>query len=327
MTPSVRKVLRITVGSAAAVVLAAMVLLYRPDIPVETLRESYADTVSRFVDLEGMQVHYKDEGSGLPLLLLHGTAASLHTWDGWTSELDDDFRIVRLDFPGFGLTGPDPSGDYSIERRVELTAKFLDLLAIERCSLAGNSLGGYIAWQVAARRPERVEKLILVDPAGYHSEQRRGTVFDLGRIPVLRHVIARLTPRSLVRMGLVQSYGDPSKITPDLVERYYRLLRREGNRQALMGSLSQERSADEGRIRTIRQPTLVIWGSEDRLIPVEHSERFHRDLPDSRLIVYDGIGHVPMEEIPERSAADAREFLLTSEAGSAGVSPASEPQM
>lgn len=179
---------------------------------------------------------------------------------------------------------------------------------------AGSSLGGEIAWQLAARRPEQVGRLVLVDPAGYPVAGHLN-VFDLGRVPGLRHLVAQLTPRFLVAVGLREAYGDPSRVTDELVDRYYGLLRRPGNRQALLDSLAVEDTSDPEVIRTVSQPALVMRGREDRLISVELAERFHRDLPCSRMIVYGGIGHVPMEEIPARSAADARDFLLATDAG------------
>ena len=295
----------------AVAVIAGGVFFYRPDVPPAELEARYADVASRFLEWDGLRIHYKDEGSGPPLLLLHGTASSLHTWDGWVAELRDRFRLLRLDLPGFGLTGPEPHHDYSPERRVEVLAALLDHLGVERCSVAGNSLGGYLAWQLAARRPERVDRLVLVDAAGYPEHRATGmTVMDLGRIPVLSSVLGKLTPRFLIAAGVREAYGDPSRATPEIIDRYYRLLLREGNRQALLAGLNSERPAELDAIRSISRPTLVMWGREDRLIAVELAERFHQDLPDSELIVYPGIGHVPMEEIPRRSAQDAEAFLL-----------------
>lgn len=304
------KKLRIVLLVLAAVGVAAAVALHRPDVPVEELKAEFTDETSRFLELEGMEVHYKDEGEGPALVLLHGTSSSLHTWDGWADELSSDFRVVRLDFPGFGLTGPDPTDDYSIERRVELLAAFLDALGIERTHLAGNSLGGLIAWQFAARRPERVERLILLDAAGYRDDGGGFTVFDLVGIPGLGPFLTKRTPRALVAAGVEQSYADPALVTPELVDRYDRLLLRAGNREALLAMLTSRAPSDEERIRTVRQPTLVMWGRQDRLIPVAMAERFARDLPRAEVVIYDGVGHVPMEEIPERSARDARKFLL-----------------
>lgn len=303
-------------GLALVALALPLALAYRGELEPAPLEALYAGPESRFVEVGGVRLHYRDQGDGPPVLLLHGTAASLHTWDGWVSELRGDLRLVRLDLPGFGLTGPDPEGDYSTPRRVEVLTAFLDRLAIERCAVAGSSLGGYLALELAIRHPRRVERLVLVDPAGY--PQRRGggaTVLDLGRLPYLRHLFSRLTPRLVVAAGVRQAYGDPARAGSELVDRYYRLLRRRGNRQALLEALSGERALEPAALRSLKQPVLLLWGSEDRLIDVRQAELFQRDLPRSRLVVYDGVGHVPMEEIPRRSARDARAFLSARPAG------------
>lgn len=294
-------------------------LFYRPELDPVELETRYADESSRFLEIDGVRVHYRDEGDGPPLLLIHGTASSLHTWDGWVDELGE-MRLIRLDLPGFGLTGPDSAGDYSPARRVEILGGLLDRLGVERCSVAGNSLGGFLALKLAIAQPDRVDRLVLLDPAGYPRRRRGGpTVFDLGRTPVLKHFMSRLTPRFMVALGVRQSYGDLQKVTPELIDRYYDLLRRRGNREALVSGLNFEGGLDLDAVRALPHSTLILWGSEDRLISVELADEFDADIPESRLLVYDGIGHLPMEEIPVRSARDAREFLRTPVGGGDGV--------
>lgn len=304
----------ISLGSAVVIVVVLIASLYRPELDPSVLEQEFVDSASRFAELAEMRVHFKDEGDGPPLLLIHGTASSLHTWDGWAAELAERFRLVRLDLPGFGLTGPDPTGDYSHARRVEVIVALLDYLRIERTAVAGSSLGGGIALELARTHPERVDALVLVDSAGYPVPRREGfIVFDLARLPIAGQLLSRLTPRVLVRSGVRQSYGDESKVTPELVDRYYRLLRRRGNRRALIAGLLTENHLDRDAIRSLEQPVLVMWGREDRLIAVETASDFDTDLADSDLVVYDGVGHVPMEEIPERSAEDTAQFLLSLE--------------
>lgn len=304
------KILKLLLILLVLAIAACGVVLYRPDLDPAELEELYAGGASRFLEWDGLRIHYRDEGAGPPLLLIHGTAASLHTWDAWVAELGERYRLVRLDLPGFGLTGPEPDHDYSIERRVDVLVALLDHLGIERATVAGNSLGGYVAWQLAWRRPERVDALVLVDASGYpKGPSSGGNIFDLGRVPVLGPLLSKLTPRALVAAGVRQAYGDPSVPSPELIDRYYRLLRRAGNRQALLVALNRERRDDTARIPGITQPTLVMWGEEDQLVPVADAERFHEDLPKSQLVVYPEIGHLPMEETPERSARDATAFL------------------
>lgn len=290
---------------AAAGILAAF---YHRELTVAELASDYAGGASRFLELDAATVHYRDEGAGAALVLLHGTASSLHTWDGWTRELKDDFRLVRLDLPGFGLTGPFHHRDYRSERYLELLDAFLDRLGVESCSVAGNSLGGHFAWRYALHRPERVAKLLLIDSSGYPGMPGSGTL-ELARVPVLKNLLLRITPRFLFTRALHEVYADDSKVVPELVDRHFRLTLREGNRRALMDRMAVRQDGDEARLGELWQPTLVMWGGQDPWIPVEWAHRFAADLPNAEVVVYPEAGHVPMEEIPGPTAQDARAFL------------------
>lgn len=304
------KKLGLGLGILLGILSIPLALFYRAEIPLEELLPRYADDASQFPELAGQNLHVKDEGDGPCLLLIHGTAASLHTWDGWVEELRSEFRLLRLDLPGFGLSGPHPSGDHGADTRLAAIEAVLDHAGVDSCSLAGNSLGGFLAWRFVLRWPERVERLVLIDAAGYPRQgDGGGNVLSLARIPVLNTLLTRITPRHLVEKGLRQVYGDPSKFTPELADRYYDLLLREGNRQALVGGGSRGESQIH-RLGEIHHPTLILWGALDSWIPVEDAHRFHDDLPNAQLRVYEGVGHVPMEEIPIQTARDAREFLL-----------------
>ena len=294
---------------------------YHADIPVDDLRAEFTNQESQFIDVLGMSVHYRDEGSGPLLVLIHGTAASLHTWDGWVDALQDDFRIVRLDIPAFGLTGPDPTDDYSIDRYVEFLEAFASALNLESFALAGNSLGGEIAWRYALAHPQRVNRLVLVDAVGYaRSEgQKENLAFKLARTSGFKTVMSKITPRFLYRQGLLEVYGDDSKVTEELVDRYFRLSLREGNRRAFAERVIAAQVPIKGDVRNITQPTLILWGADDLWIPLEHGRNFARDIDGSQLVVYPGVGHVPMEEIPEQSAADTRTFLLAAQDGGEAV--------
>ncbi len=295
--------------------------IYERDLSVEELAAAYGGPTSQFLELETATVHYRDEGSGPTLLLLHGLGSSLHTWDSWVAELSDAFRLVRLDHPGFGLTGPFSHRDYSAQRYVELLDEFLDRLGIENCSIAGNSMGGFFAWRYTLHNPERVDKLILIDASGYPAMLGASTV-QIARVPLLKDLITRFTPRFLFGRALREAYADDSKITDDLIDRHFRLVLRAGNRQALVDRMAvRNDDLRSDRIPEIRQPALILWGEEDLWIPVRFAHRFHADLPNSELIIYPEVGHVPMEEIPVRTARDARAFLIGSVASdrSAGL--------
>lgn len=284
---------------------------YHADIPLAELQAKYANEASRYVDVLGMPIHYRDEGQGKPLLLLHGTAASLHTWDGWAGALRPDFRIVRLDLPGFGLTGPDPGRNYTIQRYVEVLHAFVQELQLTQFHLAGNSLGGEIAWRYALAHPEHVDRLILVDAGGHPRSERKAAplVFRLARLPVIDRLFTAITPRYIHRNSLLDVYGDPDKVTDSLIDRYFELSLRPGNRQAFIDRAQVIASGPEGDPKMIKQSTLILWGGQDRWIPPADGEAFARDIADAKLIMYPNAGHVPMEEIPGETAEAVLEFL------------------
>lgn len=294
-------------------VIAAILLAHlRLDLPVETLAREFADEYSHFVEIDGLKVHYRDEGRGEPLVLLHGWSASLHTWDGWAEKLEKDFRVIRPDLPAFGLTGPAAGADYSIDFYVDFLDRFLTKLGVEESCIAGNSLGGGITWLYAARYPDKVKKIILLDAAGYEMEMP--AITKLARPKIIRAIIRHITPRYAIRFLVHQVYGDGKKVTAETVDRYYRLLLRENNREVLFTVLDRigdsKNEEVEPQLHSIKVPALIMWGEKDAWIPLELAYRFKQDLPDARLLTYEGVGHIPMEEIPEITAQDALDFLL-----------------
>jgi pimeloyl-ACP methyl ester carboxylesterase len=287
---------------------------WAPERTVEELRARWGAPPSVFLNVAGMRVHMRDEGprdDASPIVLLHGTASSLHTWEGWAEALKRKRRVIRIDLPGFGLTGPSPEGIYSVDNDVRLVMAMLDSLGIERCVLGGNSLGGGIAWRAALAHPLRVEKLILVDSGGYPTRPTSMPIaFYLARLPMIDWMARNTLPRGLVEQGLRSVYGDPSKVTPELVDRSRELTRREGNRRALIERGRQRRPTTLAhRIAELKLPTLIIWGGRDRLIPPDTAERFHHDIAGSTMVIFDDLGHVPQEEDPVRTVAAVKQFL------------------
>lgn len=307
-------ILAIIVVTVLAVIGGYVATTWAPDVSVEVLKARWAPPPSQFLAIDGMQVHLRDEGprdDSVPIVLLHGTSSSLHTWDGWADSLKGTRRVIRFDLPGFGLTGPAPDGDYGMTAYVRFVTHVLDTLGAHRVVLAGNSLGGWIAWRVAVARPELVQRLVLVDAAGYPFESQSVPIgFRLARIPVLNKLVQRILPRSVVEGSVRNVFGDPAKVTPALVDRYYDMARREGNRAALVARFSQGRAdPDTTAIRTIRQPTVIMWGERDRLIPPDNAVRFARDITGSRVLTFATLGHVPHEEDPVVTLAAVRRFL------------------
>lgn len=309
------KTLAVKLVGALLVLTALAVMLSRaPERPVETLVARWAPPPSDFVDLDGQLVHLRDEGprsDPLPLVLVHGTSSSLHTWEGWVAALRGQRRVITFDLPGFGLTGPSASGDYRGETYARFTLALLDRLGVARFAIGGNSLGGEVAWRVALRAPERVDRLILVDAAGPAFERQNIPVgWIVARTPVLNRVMEHVLPRAMVAASVASVYGDPQRVTPELVDRYFELTVREGNRRALAQRLAQWQPGEGAeRIATIRAPTLILWGGRDRLIPPSVGRWFEQQIAGSTLVVFDDLGHVPHEEDPRRTVEVVRSFL------------------
>ena len=298
----------------AVLLLLGLAMVWAPDKPVAMLRARWAPPPSRFVALAGMQVHLRDEGprtDSVPIVLVHGTSASLHTWDGWAASMRGTRRVIRFDLPGFGLTGPSPDQDYSLDAYTRVTLQLLDALGVSRFAIAGNSLGGEVAWHVAAAAPDRVAALILVDAVGYPIVSQKVPIgFRMARTEGLSWLFTRILPRSVVESSVRSVYGDPSRVSDSLVTRYFELTLREGNRASLPRRFAQSSNgADSSTIATLRVPTLIMWGGRDGLIPPDHAGRFARDIPGSRIELFPELGHVPHEEDPVRTAAAARAFL------------------
>lgn len=300
----------------------ALALSRAPDRSVQSLVARWAPPPSQFIDLHGQLVHLRDEGPrhAAPLVLVHGTSASLHTWEGWSAELRAQHRIISFDLPGFGLTGPFTgryaSWGYSGDELARFVLELLDELRVERFAIAGNSLGGEIAWRVASLAPQRVQRLLLVDAAGYELRSESVPIgFRVASVPGLNRAFEWWLPRGLVESSVREVYGDPSRVTPALVDRYFETTLREGNRRALVQRFQaqaqdlQSVPANVARLRALQVPTLLIWGARDRLIPPAWGERFRRDIAGSRLVVLDGLGHVPQEEDAARSVAPVKAFL------------------
>ncbi|KPF79502.1 alpha/beta hydrolase [alpha proteobacterium AAP81b] len=310
--PAARWPRRLAIALAALVALLAIAFaVFRtPDIPVATLRAKYGSPASRYLEITpGQILHLRDEGprTGFPVLLLHGSNASLHTWQPWTDRLiAAGYRVVRFDFPGHGLSSPAPSRDYSAAAYVAVTDLVAQRLGLSRFAVAGNSMGGGVAWKYAVAHPGKVAALVLVDASGQPAPKGSDLPigFRIARMPVIRDLATAITPRSLLDKSLHQSVSVQAVASPAAVDRYWELLRYPGNRAATLDRFSQTPPPpDEAGLRAITAPTLILWGREDRLIPVSSADWFKAHLPRARVTILDGIGHIPMEEAPDASLA------------------------
>ncbi len=292
----------------------ALWLSRAPDWPVEALVARWAPPPSDFIDVKGQLVHLRDVGprdDPEPLVLIHGTSDSLHTWEGWAKGLSPRQRVISFDLPGFGLTGPSASGDYRGDTYARFVLDLMDQLKVQRFAVAGNSLGGEVAWRTALMAPQRVAKLILVDAAGPDFESDSVPIgFLVARVPVLNRIFDWVLPRPMVVASVRSVYGDPSRVTDAVVDRYYEMALREGNRRALVQRFQQnQRGQDAERIRELKLPTLILWGGRDRLVPLSVGRQFQQDISGSELVVFDDLGHVPHAEDPQRTLAPVQAFL------------------
>ena len=309
-----KKVLKYSGISLLAVVflgIGLLIIFYKNALPLDYLKEKYALEHSQYKDVLGMPMHYTIEGKGTKtLVLLHGTGGSIHDWDLWIEELKDSFQLVRLDLPGFGLTGANPENVYSLDFYMDFLEKAFDAIGVDSFALAGNSFGGHLAWNYALLHEKQVEKLILVDASGYPRQSKKLPIaFRMGANPFLSKWLEKITPRFIIKKTAFAVYADDSQVSNERIDRYYELLLREGNRKAVMQRLQQVKQDRHHLIKGLKMPVLVMSGDEDLLVPVENAERFHEDIANSVLKIYKNVGHVPMEEIPEKSANDVMVFL------------------
>lgn len=293
---------------AIAVVIATWI--YR-DIPAEQLEAKYAGPASRFINIEGVRIHYRDEGEGPVVVLIHANFASLLGWDPWIEALQDSYRVVRMDMTSHGLTGPDPTGDYSPERTLEIFEKFIDAMDLDEFSIGGTSMGGTVAIHYTHDHPERIKKLILLSPGSLEGKERKAG--PRGEVPDAAYILKYIMPRALPEFMLRGGFGDKSKLTDELVDRWYDMWRREGNREAQLDRLSQYKPGDiEGIIRQLEVPTLLMWGEKNTTAKYEQAAHFRElleNVDSLKFISYPGVGHMAVQEAGEETGRDVRAFL------------------
>ena len=312
----VKKVFKYLFIGLIVCVLILIVWAWRNNLSLKYLKAKYANSDSKFIQIAGSTVHFKDVGlrnDSLPLVLIHGTGASLHTWEGWTKALINEKRIITLDLPAYGLTGPNSKEDYSLELYVKVVDSLLLKLGIKKCIIGGNSLGGFVSWNYAIQYPSKVNKLILVDAAGYKLTSKSVPIaFKMAQWPFINSAFLYITPRIVIEKSLKNVYYDERKVTDELIDRYFELSLREGNRKAFITRMTKNKVFSENiseLVKTIPIPTLVLWGENDKLITLESAYKFHKDLPNDTLVILPRLGHTPMEEDPITTVNVVKDFL------------------
>ncbi len=304
--------MRIALIASALVPLIGLVAywLWTPDRERAVLEARYLAAPGDMLTVAGTRLHVRDSGpkDAPALILLHGFGASLHTWEPWAQQLAGEFRVIRLDLPGSGLSPPDATGDYTDARSLQLLLALMDQLGVGRASLIGNSMGGRIAWTLAARHPERVERLVLIAPDGFASPG-----FEYGKAPKVSPMVRlmRVTlPKPLLTMSLAPAYANPAAMTDELATRYHDLFLAPGARDAMIARMEQLVLVEPtALLQQIKAPTLLLWGEQDAMIPLANSADYLRSISGARLMTLTGLGHLPHEEDPLRSLVPVRAFL------------------
>lgn len=327
------KILKILGIAVLLIIAAGGILLYKNDIPADVVDAQYSSAASKFMAAaSGARVHYRDEGKpdGIPIVLIHGSNASLHTWEPWVNQLGAEYRIISMDLPGHGLTGRTPDDDYTSDAFIKVVDEVVNLLKVDRFILGGNSMGGGVTWRYALAYPEKVQAMLLIDASGLPEwwqeqqvEQANSTedetnkkeaplAFKLLSQGWFRTLARHLDPYRLTAQGVRSAYNNSPVVNDALIQRYYNISLREGTRDATMirfASFDPTASIEKIDLSPLTQPTLIMWGKEDSLISVTMAYQFDKALTDSTLVIYDNIGHIPMEELPEQSAKDVHNFI------------------
>lgn len=307
---------RKVIGGLLIVLLVAAIVagrwLWTPDLDRTALEAKYSGGPGDFLTILGIRMHVRDTGpkTAHAVIMIHGLAASLHTWDAWAQDLSSSYRVICFDLPGAGLSGRDPTDDYTDTRSVQILAALMDQLEIARATVIGNSIGGRIAWRFAAQQPGRVYKLVLISPDGFESGG-----FEYGKTPQIPSVLKLMRyilPAPLLRMNLAAAYADPAALSDAVVTRYHEMLLAPGVRNALIERMQQTILEDPVPIlNRIQAPTLLLWGEQDALIPFSNAKDYVRALPRGTLVPLPSVGHVPQEESPAESLRHVKSFLET----------------
>ncbi|MFN6080021.1 MAG: alpha/beta fold hydrolase [Bacteroidota bacterium] len=308
-----KNLLKYSLSAITAFLIIVIAIYWKNDIDLNELKDKYAYPSSSFISIDGINVHYRDVGKGEAILLIHGTGASLHTWEKWIDILSPGYRVISFDLPGFGLTGPDPNHNYQISRYTVILDSLMVKLKVDSFHIAGNSLGGLVAWRYTTQFPQKILTLNLIDAAGLPQPGKKPPfIFQLAKLPVLSTLMQKVTPKSIIKNSMLDVYKNDQLVTEKLIDRYFELSLREGNRTAFVKRMSQlNEKLDINDLKRITAPVLIQWGKDDRWIPLAKGYEFKKIIPKAELKIYNR-GHVPMEENPMETVEDYMIFLKKS---------------
>ncbi len=289
-------------------------LLLRPSelVAKEDAKRLFTLPTSHYLQWRGGELHYTDEGQGVPVIMVHGYGGSYRNWQKLNDSLKEQYRVIRLDLPGFGLSDlPGDEGEKIdfLKLYSDYFTFMLDTLHLDSVYMIGNSMGGMMAWNAALQHPTIIKKLVLIGSAGYELEKIAQGVSKLMNVPGMGLFYAKGMPLAMSEGGARRVYADTSRINHAEVANNNKLWNRQGNLEAAYRLMQSHQFPDSSRIRDITTPTLIIWGRNDRIVPVAHAYKFQRDIKGAELVIIDTCGHVPMIERPGITAAAVRKFL------------------
>lgn len=294
--------------------LIALIILGCSSTEVVDYKKMYSKPAegSKFLKIDNTDIHYKREGSGKPILLLHGICDSLHTWRHWKIGLNNEgYELISIDLPGYGLTGK-WDRPYSTENYLDLIKKILEKLDVDqKVTIIGNSLGGYMAWNYAIKYPKQVDKLVLISPAAYPMSPPLVVHFGQDRFT---RWIAKTFSNKYIYKKIAQSvFYDDKKMSTYDSDRFYHLSLIEGNYEAYMDTFEEilKLVNIEPDLKRLKTKTLLLWGEEDAWIPFEQSIRWKEDVENLTFKSYEKVGHVAQLEHPKQSLIDTINFLKT----------------
>ena len=285
-------------------------LAWTPDLPRQSLLQTYSQVGNATLQVGEQAVFIQDTGprEAPTIVLLHGFGASLQTWDAWAAELEKQWRVVRIDLPAFGLTGPAVNQDYSDEADVARLLALFDQLDLQQTIVGGHSMGGRIAWNFASAHPERVSHLLLVSPDGFPDP--RSTSEQTYKVSPWLGLMKYSLPAWALKMGVAPAYGDDKLLTADTMRRYQDMMRAPGVRAALIERMRQTRNSDPvPRLQSLKMPVLLVWGDKDAFIPITNAQDYLKAIPQATLVAIPQAGHVVHEEAPLPSVQAVKAFL------------------
>lgn len=308
----IKRILGALLGLIAFIALLLLVgaAVYR-DVPASEVEAKWARPPSKFVVIDGVRLHYRDEGRGPAVVLLHANYSSLFMWEPWVAKLRDDYRVIRVDLPAHGLTGPESNGNYTLERIQTLFERFVDERGLGRFTVVGTSIGGTVAMRYTAAHPERIERLVLISPGSLEARVRGRTT--PANVPRVADLLGYVTPKAFTRFLLTNDYGDPARLSDAVTDEWYDMWMREGNRLAMINLLRQYVSGGvEDKIRAVKVPVLLIWGEKNKRVPLAlayETQKLLENSPEVKLEILPGIGHMLVQEAPQQSAQLIRRYL------------------